>query len=41
MLKHFVQSIDKSYKWDFLKVLILKRSMKEAMRNSFRRASYT
>ena len=36
MLKHFSRSIDKSYRWDFLKVLVLKRSMKEAVRSSFR-----
>ena len=35
MFRHFVQSVDKSYQWDFPKVVVLKRSTKAAISNLF------
>ena len=36
MFRHIVRSIDNSYPWDFLKVVVLKCSPKGAMCSSFR-----
>ena len=41
MLKLFVRSINKSYHWDFPKVVVSKHTMKGATRNSFQRARCT
>ena len=41
MLKLFVRSINKSYHWDFPKVVVSKHTMKGATHNSFQRAPCT
>ena len=41
MLKQIIWSTDRLYQYGFPKVVLLKRSTKEAMRSLFRRAAYS